>query len=200
PSRRIGSAISPPPQPTSRSVRPANGARVRTSRPKRSAARSRTKASRAGLKRCRGANGPSASHHSAAWAEKRATSAGSIEGPAARSSKSPALWGSRLFAVSVEAAMGRGMNPGGPPCKTERFATMTRPDATRLVMKFGGTSMGDLERIRRAARIVAAEVQAGRKVAVIVSAMAGKTNELVAWTDGAGRPAQGIALSDDEYD
>ncbi len=77
---------------------------------------------------------------------------------------------------------------------------MTRPDATRLVMKFGGTSMGDLERIRRAARIVAAEVQGGRRVAVVVSAMAGKTNELVAWTDGAGRPAQGVPLSDDEYD
>lgn len=71
---------------------------------------------------------------------------------------------------------------------------------TRLVMKFGGTSMGDLERIRRAARIVAAEVRSGRRVAVVVSAMAGKTNELVAWTDGAGRPAQGIEMSDDEYD
>jgi aspartate kinase len=68
------------------------------------------------------------------------------------------------------------------------------------VMKFGGTSMGDLERIRRAARIVAAEVKAGRKVAVVVSAMAGKTNELVAWTDGAGKPGAGVALSDDEYD
>ncbi|MBX9708729.1 MAG: aspartate kinase [Caulobacteraceae bacterium] len=77
---------------------------------------------------------------------------------------------------------------------------MTRPKPSRLVMKFGGTSMGDLERIRRAARIVAAEVQAGNAVAVVVSAMAGKTNELVAWTDGAGQPAPGIALSDDEYD
>ena len=67
-------------------------------------------------------------------------------------------------------------------------------------MKFGGTSMGDLERIRRAARIVAAEANSGRKVAVVVSAMAGKTNELVAWTDGAGRPGPGIAMSDDEYD
>lgn len=67
-------------------------------------------------------------------------------------------------------------------------------------MKFGGTSMGDLERIRRAARIVAAEVRAGRKVAVVVSAMAGKTNELVAWTDGAGKPGAGVPLSDDEYD
>ena len=67
-------------------------------------------------------------------------------------------------------------------------------------MKFGGTSMGDLERIRRAARIVAAEAAAGKQIAVVVSAMAGKTNELVAWTDGAGRPAQGIEPSDDEYD
>ncbi len=67
-------------------------------------------------------------------------------------------------------------------------------------MKFGGTSMGDLERIRRAARIVAAEVKAGRSVAVVVSAMAGKTNELVAWTDGAGAAAPGLPLSDDEYD
>lgn len=71
---------------------------------------------------------------------------------------------------------------------------------TRLVLKFGGTSMGDLDRIRRAARIVAAEYAAGRRVAVVVSAMAGKTNELVAWTDGAGRPARGIDPSDDEYD
>ena len=71
---------------------------------------------------------------------------------------------------------------------------------TRLVMKFGGTSMGDLERIRRAARIVAAEAASGKQVAVVVSAMAGKTNELVAWTDGAGRPGKGVAMSDDEYD
>ena len=71
---------------------------------------------------------------------------------------------------------------------------------TRLVMKFGGTSMGDLERIRRAARIVAAEARAGRRIAVVVSAMAGKTNELVAWTDGAGRAAPGLAMTDDEYD
>jgi len=77
---------------------------------------------------------------------------------------------------------------------------MTRQDGTRLVMKFGGTSMGDLERIRRAARIVAAEYNAGHRIAVVVSAMAGKTNELVAWTDGAGRPGQGLPLSDDEYD
>jgi aspartate kinase len=67
-------------------------------------------------------------------------------------------------------------------------------------MKFGGTSVADLERIRRVARLGAAEAATGKPVAVVVSAMAGKTNELVAWTDGAGAAAQGIAPSDDEYD
>ena len=67
-------------------------------------------------------------------------------------------------------------------------------------MKFGGTSVADLERIRRVARLVAAEVETGKKVAVVVSAMAGKTNELVAWTDGCGPAAQGLPPSDDEYD
>ncbi len=70
----------------------------------------------------------------------------------------------------------------------------------RLVMKFGGTSVADLERIRRVARLVEAEVAAGKEVAVVVSAMAGRTNELVAWTDGAGRAAAGLPESDDEYD
>jgi aspartate kinase len=67
-------------------------------------------------------------------------------------------------------------------------------------MKFGGTSVADLERIRRVGRLVAAEVGAGHRVAVVVSAMSGKTNELVAWTDGAGPAAQGLPSSDDEYD
>ena len=67
-------------------------------------------------------------------------------------------------------------------------------------MKFGGTSVADLERIRRVARLVAAEVVAGHEVAVVVSAMAGRTNELVAWTDGAGAAAPGLAPSDEEYD
>lgn len=71
---------------------------------------------------------------------------------------------------------------------------------TRLVMKFGGTSMADLERIRRAAGLIAAEVRTGRQVAVVVSAMAGKTNELVAWTDGCGAAAHGLDACDDEYD
>ena len=51
----------------------------------------------------------------------------------------------------------------------------------RLVMKFGGTSVADLERIRNAAAKVKREVERGYDVAVVVSAMAGKTNELVGW-------------------
>ncbi len=70
----------------------------------------------------------------------------------------------------------------------------------RLVMKFGGTSVADMERIARVARLVIAEQRAGHEVAVVVSAMAGQTNQLVAWTDAAGRAAQGVPASDDEYD
>jgi aspartate kinase len=51
----------------------------------------------------------------------------------------------------------------------------------RLVMKFGGTSVADLDRIRNVAQHVKREVDAGHEVAVVVSAMAGKTNELVGW-------------------
>ena len=51
--------------------------------------------------------------------------------------------------------------------------------AERLVMKFGGTSVGDLDRIRHAASRVHAEVARGHEVIVIVSAMAGQTNALV---------------------
>ena len=48
-------------------------------------------------------------------------------------------------------------------------------------MKFGGTSVADLDRIRNVARRVKREVDAGHEVAVVVSAMAGTTNQLVAW-------------------
>ncbi len=52
-----------------------------------------------------------------------------------------------------------------------------------LVMKFGGTSVANLDRIRRAAKRVGVEVAKGYDVIVIVSAMSGKTNELVGWVD-----------------
>ena len=70
---------------------------------------------------------------------------------------------------------------------------------TRLVMKFGGTSVGDVERIRRVARLVAAERKPGRGLAVVVSAMSGETNRLVALAGDAGA---GLAPEqfDDEYD
>ena len=69
-------------------------------------------------------------------------------------------------------------SPGPFPSQSGRL-----PEAcmARLVMKFGGTSVADLERIRSVARLVQREVDAGHQVAVVVSAMAGKTNELVAW-------------------
>jgi len=51
----------------------------------------------------------------------------------------------------------------------------------RLVMKFGGTSVADLDRIRNVARHVKREWDAGNDVAVVVSAMAGTTNQLVEW-------------------
>jgi aspartate kinase len=51
----------------------------------------------------------------------------------------------------------------------------------RLVMKFGGTSVADINRIRNVAQHVKREVDAGHQVAVVVSAMSGVTNQLVAW-------------------
>lgn len=51
-----------------------------------------------------------------------------------------------------------------------------------LVMKFGGTSVADLDKIRNVAAHVKREVDAGNRCAVVVSAMAGHTNQLVAWT------------------
>src|SRR5271156_2041432 len=55
----------------------------------------------------------------------------------------------------------------------------------RLVMKFGGTSVADTDRIRNVALHVKREVDAGHEVAVVVSAMSGTTNQLVAWCEGA---------------
>ncbi len=52
-----------------------------------------------------------------------------------------------------------------------------------LVMKFGGTSVADLARIKNAAEKVKREVERGYDVIVIVSAMSGKTNELVGWVE-----------------
>ena len=56
----------------------------------------------------------------------------------------------------------------------------------RIVKKFGGTSVATMERIQHVAGLVKASVDAGDEVVVVVSAMAGTTNQLVAWTREAG--------------
>ncbi len=53
----------------------------------------------------------------------------------------------------------------------------------RIVMKFGGTSLADIERIQNVARRVKRQVDRGDEVAVVVSAMAGVTNQLVGWVN-----------------
>ncbi len=57
-----------------------------------------------------------------------------------------------------------------------------QPRKPRIVMKFGGTSVADPERIKAVAHRVKREVDGGAEVAVVVSAMAGATNQLVDWT------------------
>ncbi len=59
---------------------------------------------------------------------------------------------------------------------------MSAPAKPRLVMKFGGTSVSGVERIRTVARLVKRQVELGYDVAVVVSAMSGETNKLVAFT------------------
>jgi aspartate kinase len=65
-----------------------------------------------------------------------------------------------------------------------------------IVQKFGGTSVGDVERIQNVARRVARAHEAGNRVAVVVSAMAGETNALVALAKQVG----GDAPDPREYD
>jgi aspartate kinase len=57
-----------------------------------------------------------------------------------------------------------------------------RDSMGKIVMKFGGTSVADLDRIRHVADLVKREVAQGNQAAVVVSAMAGETNKLVGWT------------------
>jgi aspartate kinase len=64
-----------------------------------------------------------------------------------------------------------------------------------IAMKFGGTSVADIERIRHVAALVKREVERGNNVAVVVSAMAGETNKLVAWTSEAAKLPNAAAIS-----
>ena len=70
----------------------------------------------------------------------------------------------------------------------------------RTVLKFGGTSVADLERIDHVADVVAARAEAGGGLAVVVSAMSGETNKLVGYArEAAGEGVVGAGF-DDEYD
>jgi len=70
----------------------------------------------------------------------------------------------------------------------------------RIVMKFGGTSVANLDRIRHVASLVEAEVEAGHEVAVVVSAMSGETNRLVGFVDELDADSDKGAAIEDEYD
>jgi aspartate kinase len=67
---------------------------------------------------------------------------------------------------------------------------------TRVVQKFGGTSVADPDRLRHVAGRVARQVAAGERVAVVVSAMAGHTNQLVRWVEDVGGPTGDLAEHD----
>jgi len=71
--------------------------------------------------------------------------------------------------------------PGG------QLTVFMRAAMARVVKKFGGTSVADLERIRNVATKVKRAVDAGDQVAVVVSAMAGTTNQLVKWVEDSSR-------------
>jgi len=58
----------------------------------------------------------------------------------------------------------------------------------KIAMKFGGTSVADIDRIRHVATLVKKERDRGNQVAVVVSAMAGETNKMVAWFNEIARP------------
>jgi len=70
----------------------------------------------------------------------------------------------------------------------------------RIVMKFGGTSVADLDRIRHVAALVQAEHENGNEVAVVVSAMSGETNRLVGYVDALAADSEQGGAIDDEYD
>jgi len=70
----------------------------------------------------------------------------------------------------------------------------------RLVMKFGGTSVASIERIQHVARLVKTEITAGNEIAVVVSAMAGETDRLIALVDEAKVGNPDVNLDRREYD
>src|SRR5215470_7230205 len=77
---------------------------------------------------------------------------------------------------------------GGNPATQDIVSPpRTRRLMARIVQKFGGTSVADVGRIKSIAQRVKRDVDAGNEVAVVVSAMAGVTNQLVGWTSETSR-------------
>src|SRR4026207_917289 len=116
---------------------------------------------RTGFSRCKGAKLPVGSHHSAAMREKRSISAGST-------------------VVCAGLPMIAALDPNGAPGV---YTPLSSRSMARIVLKFGGTSVGDTDRIKNVASKVKAEVERGNQVAVVVSAMSGATNQLVKWVN-----------------
>ena len=73
-------------------------------------------------------------------------------------------------------------------------------EMARIVMKFGGTSVADLKRIRHIAELVKTEADAGHSVVVAVSAMAGETNRLIGLCEDAGPPDPALDARNVEQD
>src|SRR5215218_10535830 len=72
------------------------------------------------------------------------------------------------------------LDPNGAPGV---YTPLSSRSMARIVLKFGGTSVGDTDRIKNVASKVKAEVARGHEVAVVVSAMSGATNQLVKWVN-----------------
>src|SRR5690349_17360174 len=70
-----------------------------------------------------------------------------------------------------------------PLYRNPLYTPLPSRSMARIVLKFGGTSVGDTDRIKNVARKVKAEVDRGNEVAVVVSAMSGATNQLVKWVN-----------------
>src|ERR1700744_2441681 len=68
--------------------------------------------------------------------------------------------------------------------RCRRIFRAVRRVLAKIVVKFGGTAVADLDRIRHVATLIKREFDAGNQVAVTVSAMAGETNKLVGWGKG----------------
>src|SRR5271166_3306210 len=156
---------------------PASGAPCGASSLKCRTITSRAHATRTGFRRCSGAIGPSASHQRSPSASKRSTSSAMRLGDGLPDMAPCSADPIRSALTPRTRAFIRRPHPLREPARLPK----AQGSMPRLVMKFGGTSVADVQRIRNVAAHVKREIDAGGEVAVVVSAMAGVTNELVGW-------------------